>query len=62
MRPCCHCRKSLPLIHQSFWPPPELCRGRFETAAASCCYSGKKLCFESLTAVYAAAKMCGAVL
>ncbi|QHO57670.1 uncharacterized protein DS421_3g84230 [Arachis hypogaea] len=36
------------LIHRSFWPPPELLLGRFEIAAAS--------------AVYAAAKLCGAVL
>ncbi|XP_020979385.1 uncharacterized protein LOC110271980 [Arachis ipaensis] len=39
LRPCCCHRKILPLIHQSFWPPPELCRGRSETVAASCCYS-----------------------
>ncbi|QHO08790.1 uncharacterized protein DS421_14g475730 [Arachis hypogaea] len=33
---CCRRRKRLPLIHQSFWPPPELLSGRFKIAAASC--------------------------
>ncbi|QHO53754.1 uncharacterized protein DS421_2g50750 [Arachis hypogaea] len=60
--PRCRRQRTLSLLHQSFWPPPKLLSGRFEIAAASCCYSDKKLCFESPTAVYAAAKMCGPVL
>ncbi|QHO08439.1 uncharacterized protein DS421_14g472650 [Arachis hypogaea] len=33
--PRCHCQRTLPLIHRSFWPPPELLPGSFKIAAAS---------------------------
>ncbi|QHO54180.1 uncharacterized protein DS421_2g54480 [Arachis hypogaea] len=31
--PCCCRRRTLPLIHRGFWPPPELLPGLFESVA-----------------------------
>ncbi|XP_016169497.1 uncharacterized protein LOC107612205 [Arachis ipaensis] len=50
LRPCCCRQKRLPLIHRSFWPPPELLPGpvwnRSCLIVISCCYGYSKSGWE----------------